>query len=214
MAPLSDAKRRLVDRLKRTPSATAPELAAAFRLTDTAVRQHLDALEHQGLVEKAPSVAQGRGRPPVRWRLTPLANELFPDRHGDLTVDLIESIRRSLGEDALDRVIETRTADQEAAYRAALPDASSSVRVRVRRLAELRSREGYVAEATEDGRSMVLIEHHCPICDAASTCQGLCRGELDLFRRVLGDDVRVERTDHLLSGDDRCAYRITPVAAR
>jgi len=26
---------------------------------------------------------------------------------------------------------------------------------------------------------------------------------------VLGDDVVIERTNHLLSGDDRCAYRIT-----
>jgi predicted ArsR family transcriptional regulator len=214
MAPLSDAKRRIVDRLKRAPATTAPQLAAEFGLTDTAVRQHLDVLEQQGLVEKAPSPAQGRGRPPVRWRLTPLADELFPDRHGDLTVELIDGIRRSLGEEALDRVIEARTADQEASYRAALPAGGSSVKVRVRRLAEIRTREGYVAEALDDGRSVLLVEHHCPICDAASSCQGLCRGELELFRRVLGDDVTVERTDHLLSGGDRCAYRITPVGAR
>ena len=42
---LSDAKRRIVERLKRVESATAPELAASFGLTDTAVRQHLEGLE-------------------------------------------------------------------------------------------------------------------------------------------------------------------------
>ena len=52
----------------------------------------------------------GRGRPPVRWQLTPLAGELFPDRHADLTVELIGSIREALGDDGLDKVLEARAA--------------------------------------------------------------------------------------------------------
>jgi predicted ArsR family transcriptional regulator len=215
MAPLSDAKRRIVDRLKRVESATAPELAEAFGLTDTAVRQHLDALAENGLVEKAPAPPpQGRGRPPIRWQLTPLAAELFPDRHADLTVGLIGSIREALGEDGLDRVLEARHQTQLSAYRQALPDPTvSSVPVRVRRLADIRSAEGYLAEVRpDDAGGLLLLEHHCPVCDAANACQGLCRTELELFREALGDDVTVERVQHLLAGDQRCAYRITPVA--
>jgi predicted ArsR family transcriptional regulator len=209
--PITDAKRRLVERLKRVGSATVPELAHTFALTDTAVRQHLEALEGSGLVERTSAPAGGRGRPPSNWRLTPLADDLFPDRHDDLTVELITGIRAALGDDALERVIDVRTANQERAYRAALADpTTTSVRVRVRRLAALRSDEGYLAEAIGDGDAMVLVEHHCPVCDAATVCQGLCRGELELFRRVLGDDVTVERTSHVLGGDDRCAYRISP----
>jgi predicted ArsR family transcriptional regulator len=30
-----------------------------------------------------------------------------------------------------------------------------------------------------------------------------------VFRTALGPDVRVEREQHLLSGDQRCAYRIS-----
>jgi len=209
---MSDAKRRIVDRLKRVESATVPELAAGFDLTDTAVRQHLETLEENGLVERAPSPPPvGRGRPPVRWQLTSIAAELFPDRHADLTVELIGSIRAALGEEGLERVLEARGQAQLSAYRKALPDpAVSSVPVRVRRLAEVRSAEGYLAEVkSEDDGSLVLVEHHCPVCDAASACQGLCRTELDLFQAALGDDVTVERVQHLLSGDQRCAYRIT-----
>ena len=213
---MSDAKRRIVDRLKRVESATVPELAAGFDLTDTAVRQHLETLEENGLVERAPSPPPvGRGRPPVRWQLTPIAAELFPDRHADLTVELIGSIRAALGEEGLERVLEARGQAQLSAYRKALPDpAVSSVPVRVRRLAEVRSAEGYLAEVkSEDDGSLVLVEHHCPVCDAASACQGLCRTELDLFQAALGDDVTVERVQHLLSGDQRCAYRITAAPA-
>jgi predicted ArsR family transcriptional regulator len=72
-----------------------------------------------------------------------------------------------------------------------------------------------VAEVVDDpdGRGVVLVEHHCPICTAATSCPGLCRSELDLFREVLGPKVTVERTQHVLAGDRRCAYRIAPVRA-
>ena len=209
MAELTDAKRRILDRLKRADTLTAPEVAADFDLTDTAIRQHLEALEQAGLVERTSAPPQGRGRPPVRWRLTALANDLFPDRHADLTVDLISAIREAVGEEGLDRVVANRLERQLAAYRKTLPDPErTSVKVRVRRLAELRSAEGYLAEALPDGADMLLVEHHCPICEAASACQGLCRSELELFQQALGDDVTVERTQHVLAGDLRCAYRI------
>ncbi len=60
-------------------------------------------------MERAPSPPPvGRGRPPVRWQLTAIAAELFPDRHADLTVELIGSIRAALGEEGLERVLEAR----------------------------------------------------------------------------------------------------------
>jgi predicted ArsR family transcriptional regulator len=210
MPDLSDAKRRIIERLKRVDSATAPELAELFDTTDTAIRQHLEALEQSGLVERFVAAPSGRGRPPLHWRITALAADLFPDRHGELTVELIGAIREALGEEGLDRVIATRAARQLDAYRAAMPE-SSGVPVRLKRLAELRTAEGYLAEVVADGADHVLVEHHCPVCDAATACQGLCRTELELFRAVLGPDVRVERDQHLLSGDARCAYRITEV---
>ena len=126
-------------------------------------------------MERAPSPPPvGRGRPPVRWQLTAIAAELFPDRHADLTVELIGSIRAALGEEGLERVLEARGQAQLTAYRKALPDpAVSSVPVRVRRLAEVRSAEGYLAEVkSDDDGSLVLVEHHCPVCDAASSLPG------------------------------------------
>ncbi|MCU1394326.1 MAG: MarR family transcriptional regulator [Ilumatobacteraceae bacterium] len=210
MADLSDAKRRIIEMLKRAESATAHELAGQFNTTTTAVRQHLDALEHSGLVERFEGPISGRGRPAIRWRTTPISRELFPDRHSELTVELLGSIRASLGDDALDRVIEQRAAQQLAGYRAALDD--GPVAVRIRRLAERRTDEGYLAEVVADDGDLLLIEHHCPICVAAAACQGLCRSELEVFQAVLGPEVTVTRAQHVLSGDTRCSYRISAVS--
>lgn len=209
MSDLTDAKRRLVERLKRVDTATAGELAAAFELTDTAVRQHLEQLQELGLVRRNEGSAQGRGRPAAQWQLTAAAASMFPDRHVDLTIDLIESIRTELGEEALGRVIESRSKRQAEQYREVV--GGGNVGERVRRLAEQRTAEGYVAEVIADGDDLVLVEHHCPICTAAAVCQSLCRSELEVFQHVLGTSVAVTREQHVLAGDHRCAYRITAV---
>lgn len=212
MADLTDAKRRLVERLKRLDGATAPELAAEFGLTDTAVRQHLDALELAGLATRHIGPPSGRGRPPVHWHLTPQSAELFPDRHADLAVAMIRSIRDTLGEESLDQVLAARTQHQLTEYRRSI-DVEAPLADRVGQLAELRSAEGYLAEVTQDAGcsgALLLTEHHCPVNDAAGQCPGLCGFELQLFRGALGDDVTVERTQHLLAGDRRCSYRISP----
>lgn len=209
MSDMTDAKRRLVERLKRVDSATAHELAVAFGLTDTAVRQHMDSLQAAHLVRRVDGVSSGRGRPAARWQLTDQAAAVFPDRHVDLTLDLIESIRTELGAEALDRVIEARSRRQLQQYRSVVGTAGT-VAVRVRRLADQRTAEGYLAEVTRDGDDLLLVEHHCPICSAADSCRALCRAELDVFQATLGTEVVVVREQHLLSGDQRCSYRISP----
>jgi predicted ArsR family transcriptional regulator len=209
-APLTEAKRRIVDRLKRVDDATAGELAEGLGLTGAAVRQHLDALAENGLVTARPRPVHGRGRPASAWALTDLARELFPDRHADLTVELIGSLRTALGQEGLEAVVAERTRRQLAAYRDALPPADAPLRERAEALAAVRTGEGYLAEVVDasDGDGLVLIEHHCPICDAATACTNLCSAELELFREVLGPEVEVQRTQHLLQGDQRCAYRL------
>jgi predicted ArsR family transcriptional regulator len=207
---VTDAKRRVLDRLKRVDGATASELAGELDLTEAAVRQHLDGLEANGLVTRRDRQSSGRGRPPVEWYLTGVAAELFPNRHGDLTVELIDAVRSAMGEQGLERVIEARSEQQLASYLQELPEPGAApVGKRVGALARRRSAEGYMAEARRDGDGWLLVEHHCPVCDAAQSCTGLCRTELELFQAALGPDVDVERTQHLLSGDARCAYRVT-----
>ena len=212
-ARLGATKRKILERLKRA-DATAGDLARALDMTEAGVRQHLDALAEHGLVASRARPSGTRGRPPTAWTLTDLAQDLFPDRHDDLTVDLIAAVRSALGEQGLQRVIDARAETQRAAYVRAVPR-RGALRARVEALARVRSEEGYLAEVVDDpdGRGVLLVEHHCPICTAAVACAGLCSSELELFRAVLGAGVRVERTQHLLAGDRRCAYRVTPAGA-
>ncbi len=208
-ASLTDAKRRLLELLKRLGPATAGALAKQLGLTVVAVRQHLQALAKLGLVAQEKQPPSGRGRPSVHWSLTALAAEIFPDRHAELTVGLIEAAREAFGADGLKRLIEVRAREQTAEYSRVVPGEEAPLKQRLEALAARRSAEGYMAEAIEQGDgSLLLVEHHCPICEAAKSCTGLCSAELDVFRRTLGQKVRVERVQHLLADSDRCAYRV------
>lgn len=175
-------------------------------MTAVAARQHLEPLEALGLVTYDER-AKGVGRPAREWRLTEKAAALFPDSHGELAVAMLGSMRQAFGEEGLERLVALRTRAQIRAYRERVSPRAPLHR-KVAALAALRREEGYMAEWSREGNAFVLVENHCPICAAARTCQGLCAGELDLFRIVLG--ARVERTEHILAGARRCVYRISP----
>jgi predicted ArsR family transcriptional regulator len=201
---------RILFLLKTLGSATAADLAGRLGISAQATREQLASLLDDGLVDFADAAA-GRGRPKRLWRLADKAQSRFPDTHAELTVELIDAVRSELGARALDRIVAKRERDTAARYAAALA-ACRRLDLKVRKLAELRSAEGYMAEVqpTPDRKGLLLIENHCPICAAARACQGFCRAELEVFRDVLGDAATVEREEHILAGARRCAYRITP----
>lgn len=200
-------RRDILHLLKTEGPSDASALSKRLGVTAMAVRQHLYDLAAEGLVT-AQEEARPVGRPAKLWALTDTADTVFPDAHADLALDLIGSIRATLGEAGIQAVIEDRAKRQTKAYRAAMEKASTLAE-KLDALAALRTQEGYMAgvETAEDG--YLLIENHCPICSAAKACSGLCAMELKVFADALGPDHVIERTDHILSGARRCAYRIT-----
>jgi predicted ArsR family transcriptional regulator len=209
----SDAKTTdaVLFQLKSLGEAQAETVAQRLKISVQAVRQRLDRLLAENLVEFADQ-PRGRGRPRRMWSLTPEAMSLFPDTHAQLTVDLIGTIRSELGEPAFARLLQRRADEITATYRSRLVD-EPDMAAKLAALAEIRSAEGYMARLEElpDG-GYLLIEDHCPICAAAAVCQGFCSIELAVFQGLLDRGWQIMRQDHLLSGARRCMYRITPEA--
>jgi len=198
---------RVLMLLKMHGQMTAAALGEKLGTTGEAARQQLARLAGEGLAA-ASSEPSGVGRPTRMWKLTAAGHARFPDTHAALTVQILDSVRALLGEAALDRIIAKREDETRAQYGAAMAG-RSGLRDRVAALADLRSAEGYMAgwQETADG-DLLLVENHCPICAAATSCQGFCRAELDIFRDILGPDATVERAEHLVNGGRRCSYVI------
>ena len=207
-------RQKILSLLKTSGPLSADRLSQELDLSAMAVRQHLYAMAREKLVsyeEEARKVdgRSAKGRPTKLWQLTAAADDFFPDGHGAFSVELIESLRKVFGEKGMERLLESRAKDQIAQYGRELKGASSLPK-RLQVLAELRSREGYMAEVVSEGRNeFLLLEHHCPICSAAKNCTGICNRELEVFQKVLGKGVFVERESHILAGATRCAYRVS-----
>jgi predicted ArsR family transcriptional regulator len=202
------SEQKILHLLKSQGPQTASDAGGHLGITTAGAQQNLARLAAAGLIE-AEDRKHGRGRPRRYWQLTDSGHARFPDRHADLTLELLKSTSAVFGEEGLERLISHREKASLATYRAALKPCRG-LKAKVKALAELRQGEGYMAEWSETRRGeYLLVENHCPICAAATLCQGFCRSELEIFRDVLGPGAAVERTDHILAGARRCAYRIT-----
>ena len=204
----SKTKRRIVKMLKTEGPLDAATLAERIGVSAMAIRQHLYILQDEKIVT-AKERPVPLGRPAKYWELTRKADRLFPDAYAELSVSLIDSLNDTFGSDGLQRILERRTARQRASYSARIL-LSMPLRRKLQKLAEIRTDEGYMAEVRSEGADQYLfIENHCPICAAASSCTGLCANELALFKSILGPGAKVERIEHILAGERRCAYKVS-----
>ena len=201
--------RRAIVRLQKQEGALdSAALARRLKLSPMAIRQHLYELPRETLVS-AEERPVPLGRPAKHWQLTREADRLFPDAYAEVTLALIGAMGQILDGPTMQKVLDARADAQRAAYVKRIKPREPLAR-KLRELARVRSEEGYMAEVRRDGDGFLFIENHCPICAAANVCQGFCASELDLFRSVLGSGVTIERAEHIVSGDRRCVYRVTP----
>jgi predicted ArsR family transcriptional regulator len=204
---LGSTAERILTRLKTHGTQTSAELGRVLAISSEAVRQQLQRLVREGLVQSR-SQTGGVGRPALAWDLTPDGHRRFPDQHAMLAARLLDGIRDALGEAALDKVLALRH-EENRKNTLQVMEGSPDLEGRLVQLAGIRTNEGYMCDVQPEGEGVwLLVENHCPIRVAAAACAGFCQSELHLFREVLGAGVAVERIEHMQEGARRCAYRI------
>jgi predicted ArsR family transcriptional regulator len=204
----SRTRRAIVKLLKTEGALDSARLAKKLRVTPMAVRQHLYALQEEKMVN-AEERPVPLGRPAKFWKLTREADRLFPDAYAELSVALIDAVGETFGPSGVDRLLQTRLARQKREYATRI-DCDAPLAKKLHQLAKVRTDEGYMAEVHPDGpKAFVFVENHCPICAAATACQGFCATEIELFQSALGPGVNISRTEHIVNGERRCAYRVT-----
>jgi len=197
---------RILMFLKMRREATAALIATELTITKEGARKHLLNLANQNLIVSN-SRSEGIGRPSTYYSLSPQGMARFPDSHADITVQLLQSIKQVLGENALDLLISDRESKVYQKYTEALLDIDS-IEKKLEIIAAKRTEEGYMAEWRKESDYYLLIENHCPICAAATECQGFCRSELNNFQQLIGPAYVINRTEYMIDSAPRCTYRI------
>jgi DeoR family suf operon transcriptional repressor len=202
----SSTRDAILVHLKRAGEAAADEIAGALAITSSAVRQHLQGLAADGLVEHREQKG-GPGRPRHLYRLTAVAEARFPKTYSDLTNELLEYVQAEDPE-MLTRLFARRGRRRLDRTVARLGDRSFDERVA--ELTRILDEDGYLAdvEARPDG-TYRIVEHNCAILGVAQRFGHACSSELEYIRAAL-PDASVERVAHMIESGHVCAYEVRP----
>jgi predicted ArsR family transcriptional regulator len=105
LGSLKGTRGKIVDVLRRS-DLTANEVAAQLGLTHNAVRGHLAALQHEGLIRQGGSRRSGT-RPAAVYALVPEAEAVFSRAYVPFVAHLVRVLQERLDEKDLDAVMHT-----------------------------------------------------------------------------------------------------------
>ncbi|MFJ7127202.1 helix-turn-helix transcriptional regulator [Streptomyces sp. NPDC098101] len=183
---------------------TVADLAERLRLTQAAVRRHLDSLVAENVVEareKRVYGHRGRGRPAKVFVLTDCGRDAFDQSYDSLAVEALRWIERNAGgEEAVAAFARDRIESQGRAYREAVEAAEPARRTEA--LAKALTADGYAATARNAPVGEQLCQHHCPVAHVAEQYPQLCEAETEFFSRLLG--THVQRLATIAHGDGVC----------
>ena len=205
ISALPETRQMIMRILKREGSVGADRLAGEIGITLSGARQHLTALEQDGLIAHRLE-RTGPGRPRHWYELSPTGDSLFPRHYGALTTELLSYVQDEDPE-MVERIFARRGQRRlEGAQRRmqglAFPD-------QVRVLAQILDEDGYLADFRQDADgSFVITEHNCAVLTVAMRYSHACSSELDFLVRAL-PNAGVVRIAHRINGAHVCAYRIT-----
>ncbi len=189
--------------IKKAPQAlTARELADRFGVTPNALRRHLDALEADALVRHDREV-RGVGAPVHVYALTAAGEALFPQAYAPVLEAVLDTLREAAGADGVRTAIRRQWAPLVTGAGSRLAELPLEERAQL--VAELRSSQGYMAEATPEANGTVTVrEHHCAVRDVVARFPEICAAEQELLEELLG--VPVVRTQYIPAGCAVCEY--------
>lgn len=198
----SDAK--LMDSLRRDGSLGVAELAEKMGVTATAIRQRLQRVMGQGLVEREVARA-GRGRPSHRYQLTNKGHREAGNNFPDLAEALWQEVRSIKNPEVRQGLLQ-RIAGHLADHYGRQVQAED-LEARMDQAAKLFEERNIPCEIQQKDGLPVLTMLACPYPDLAEKDRGICAMEKMLFSKILAHDVRL--SECRLDGDTCCVFQTT-----
>ncbi len=196
----------MLDMLRRRGAVTISALVAEMGVTATAVRQRLQRLMADGLIERQ-AENKGRGRPNHRYSLTEKGQRSVGNNFADMADVLWDEIK-SVDDPEVRRGLLKRIAGRLAArYRDAVE--GESLGDRMAALATVMGQRDIPFQVEKTGELPVLSVLACPYPDLAVRDRSVCTMEKLMLSEVLGESVRL--SECRLDGGACCTF--TPSAS-
>ena len=191
--------------LENKEGLTVEELSKGLGITDNAVRQHLTALERDGMVVKGETQSTG-GRPEQLFGLTAAGHELFPRHYSWFAELLISSLLEEQGTEALRERLEgmgKAVGRQVASRLAGVKDRAERIRALSGIMRELGYQSGSVDPANE--KLPAIEATNCVFHSLAERYPEVCYFDLALMSEIVGSDVIHDEC--MVRGGNVCRFK-------
>ena len=191
--------------LKNKAGMTADGLSAQLEITRNAVRQHLAALENDGLVKKGITRASG-GRPEQLYVLTDKGNECFPRHYAWFAQLLIESVQQDAGADGLNERLSSMGTLVGKQLRTQHPELVNRGE-KIQKLAEIMEQLGYNARSAGSDKTTVIEADNCVFHTLALANPNICQFDLALLAAFT--DSAVDHQECMAKGGNICRFKFS-----
>jgi predicted ArsR family transcriptional regulator len=199
---------QVIEYLQRNGSATIKELEELLGVTTNAVRQHLQALQADGYIERR-QVNAGVGRPHHAYSISAKAHDLFACHCDDLALTLLEEVFALEGKERVDLLL-GRVGDR-LAQRYASSVRGVALQERVEQLAGALYQRGVLTDVNfEDENTIVLHAYNCPYHELAQEHRAICEMDEEVMRKILGSDVNLSAC--MMDGHRGCSFVVSKPA--
>jgi predicted ArsR family transcriptional regulator len=191
----------MLNLMRREGAVTIAALVAEMGVTATAVRQRLQRLMNDGLVQRE-TERKRRGRPNHRYSLTDKGERSAGTNFADMAIVLWEEIK-AVEDPAIRRGLLKRIADRFVErYRGRV--SADSLRERMVALSEVMGEREIPFAVETPGELPVLTALACPYPELAKVDRGVCTMEKMMLSEILGNNVRL--SECRLDGATCCTF--------
>ncbi len=190
--------------LKKKGKLSIADLARELDITPMGVRQHLSAMERDGLISTK-IMRKPMGRPVYLYFLTERADNQFSKQYEEFLAQFIEGLIALEGKECFENVLRCHFENLASFYRPRFQD--KDLQARVLELNKVLEERGGLVELKQVSESSFALDNYnCTLNTIARRYQSICRWELEAIRSLLG--ARVDRINNLASGGLNCAFFI------
>jgi predicted ArsR family transcriptional regulator len=181
---------------------TVDALGRALGITRNAVRQHLAALERDGIVARGPTQPTG-GRPEQLYRITASGQERFPRQYSWFAEMLMQALEAQLGREGAGEQLDDMGRNAGEGLRRSAP---ADPEQRLSYIANHMAALGY--EARVNPGSFDIEAQNCVFHQLAVKYPEVCRFDLGLLEAASGQTV--EHRACMARGDAKCCFKFVP----
>ncbi len=193
--------RHMLDFIRHKGAVTISALIAEMGVTATAVRQRLQRLIADGMIERV-TERKGRGRPNHRYSLTEKGHRSAGNNFADMASVLWEEIK-SVEDPAIRRGLLKRIAGRFVErYRNDV--AGETLGERMKSLVGLMGDRDIPFSINESNSLPVISAHACPYPELAKADRGVCTMEKLMLSEILGANVKL--SECRLDGATCCTF--------